>query len=64
MGSKIRSHDEAEEITRVYRAKLAAGQIPAPVLAAPSPQTHLRLRRLRRGAGGWTRQQASPRRAA
>jgi hypothetical protein len=64
MGSKIRNHDEAEEITRIHRAELAAGQIPAPVLAERSTHTDLRLRRLRRRTTGWARQHAAPRRAA
>jgi hypothetical protein len=64
MGSKLKSHDEAQEITRAYRAKLAAGQIAAPVFEARSTHTELSLRRLRRRAGGWAREHAAPRRAA
>ncbi len=65
MGSKIRTHDEADEICRVHRARLlAAEERPAPVLAEASPPLDLHLRRLRRGAAGWAAEHLAPRRVA
>ncbi|MGD0982179.1 MAG: hypothetical protein ABR946_11980 [Solirubrobacteraceae bacterium] len=65
MGSKIRTHDEAEEIWRVHRAKLpVADRVPAPVFAEASTQSDLHLRRLRRRAAGWAAENVAPRRVA